>query len=137
MTPHDIAKSGTEHGHQAALFAWARAMARTKWPELEWFYAIPNGGERSAATAGRLKAEGVKSGVSDTCLPVQRRSYVGLYIEMKKPASPGKPAGKESSEQKAFGAFVQSQGYFYVCCYDWETAARWIAWYMGVNDGSY
>lgn len=133
MTPHDIAKAGTEHAHQAALFCWAGAMARTKWPELQWFYAVPNGGERNAATAARLKAEGVKSGVSDTCLPLQRRGYVGLYIEMKKPD----PKAKESQNQKDFGAFVMSQGYLYRCCKDWETAAQTVAWYMGVDDGSY
>lgn len=137
MSPHDIAKAGTEHAHQAALFCWAGIKARTTWPELKWMYAIPNGGERGAATAARLKAEGVKSGVSDVCLPFARRGFHGMYIEMKKPASEGKAAGKESPAQIEFGNFLKAQGYHYVCCLDWESAARHIACYMGVEDGTY
>lgn len=137
MQPEDIAKSGTEHAHQAALFCWAYKKTATVWPELKWLYAIPNGGERGAATAARLKAEGVKSGVSDVCLPLARRDYHGLYIEMKKPASEGKAAGKESPAQIEFGAFLRVGGYYYCCCHDWEEAARTIAWWMGVEDGTY
>lgn len=125
MTPEQIAKPNTEHAHQTALFCWCNQNL-DKYPELEWFYAIPNGGERNAAVAGRLKAEGVKSGVSDTCLPVRSGQYNGLYIEMKKP---GQMKG-ESDKQKKFGAFVQGQGYFYQCCDHWEVARDVIIWYM-------
>lgn len=131
MTPDSIAKAGTEHAHQAALFCWAGAMARTKWPELKWMYAIPNGGERNAATAARLKAEGVKSGVSDVCLPFSRRDFHGLYIEMKK------PGGKESDKQIEFGAFLVENNYDYACFETWDSAAMYIAWYLGVEDGTY
>ncbi len=136
MTPEQIAKSGTEHAHQAALFCWA-GQKTDIWPELAWMYAIPNGGMRDRVTAARLKAEGLKSGISDVCLPTAKRGYHGLYLEMKKPGSAGKAAGKESKEQKEFGAFVQSGGYYYACCHDWETAAKLIAWYLGTEDGSY
>jgi hypothetical protein len=135
MKPSDLAKCGTEHGHQAALFCWASQ--QKQWSELLWLYAIPNGGERNIAVAGRLKAEGVKSGISDLCLPVARRGYFGFYMEMKRPASAGKPAGTESKTQKEFGAFLATQGYFYCCCNNWEDAARTIAWYFGVEDGSF
>ena len=131
MTPEYIAKAGTEHAHQAALFCWAGAKARTVWPGLKWLYAIPNGGERGMATAARLKAEGVKSGVSDVALAIAQRGYHGLYIEMKK------PGGKESKEQKEYGAFLKEQGYFYACCDHWELAAKTISWYMGIEDGTY
>ena len=136
MTPEQIAKSGTEHAHQAALFCWSYKKVPI-WPELKWMYAIPNGGERNAATAARLKAEGVKSGISDVCLPTAKRGYHGFYMEMKKPGSAGKAAGKESANQIEFGAFLKEQNYFYCCCHDWETAARSVAWYMGVDDGTY
>jgi hypothetical protein len=137
MKPEDIAKAGTEHAHQAALFCWAYAKAYDQWPELKWMYAIPNGGERQAAQAARLKAEGVKSGVSDVCLPVAKRGYHGMYMEMKKPGSDGKAAGKESPQQKEFAQFITDGGYLYRCCYDWETAAKTVAWYMGIEDGTY
>lgn len=130
MKPEDLAKSGTEHGHQMAVFQWAN-QHKEEWPELVWLYAIANGGERNIIVAASLKAEGVKAGVSDTCLPVSRRGYHGLYIEMKK------PKGKESPEQKAFGAFLTTQGYLYRCCDDWMKAATTLAWYMGRDDGSY
>ena len=123
MTPEQIAKSGTEHAHQAALFAWC-ALNVDKYPELKWFHAIPNGGLRDKITASKLKAEGVKSGVSDTCLPVKRGNYSGLYIEMKK------PGGKETKEQKEFGEFVKKQGFAYICCNTWIDAANMLLRYL-------
>lgn len=95
MTPAELAKSGSEHGQQRALFAWcmvaeqygfnvawdwaagmgleAAKSSRTNEqpvPELKWFHAIPNGGLRDKRTAAMLKAEGVKRGIPDTFLPV-------------------------------------------------------------------
>lgn len=128
MKPEDYAKAGTEHAHQVALFMWA-SQNLERYPELKWMYAIPNGGERNGAVAGRLKAEGVKSGVSDICLPVRRdcSRFSGLYIEMKK------PGGKESENQKEFGAFVKSQNYDYQCCDHWEKARNAIIAYMALS----
>src|SRR5687768_14032002 len=102
MDPAKYAEAGTEHAHQVAVFIWCSKHLKN-FPMLQWLYAIPNGGERNKAVAARLKAEGVKSGVSDLCLPYRAKGYGGLYIEMKK------PGGKESTEQKEFGAFVQTQ----------------------------
>lgn len=39
MTPEQIAKSGTEHAEQAALFQWCNLNVG-KYPELRWFYAV-------------------------------------------------------------------------------------------------
>jgi hypothetical protein len=134
MTPEDLAKSGTESGHQRALFCWASIMQRTTWPELRWMYAIPNGGGRSASQGNALKAEGVKGGVSDVCLPIARKGYYGFYIEMKKPGNdqvtPKIKPGVESDLQKEFGAFLATQGYLYRCCFTWEEARDSIEWYM-------
>ena len=47
-------------------------------------YAIPNGGSRNAIEAMNLKRQGVKSGVPDICVPIQREPYGGLYIELKR-----------------------------------------------------
>lgn len=128
MDPAKYAKSGTEHAHQVAVFMWCSRHLKTH-PELKWLYAIPNGGERNPAVAARLKAEGVKSGVSDLCLPTSRHGFHGLYIEMKK------PDGKESKEQKEFGAFLVEQGYHYECCFSWEEAIAILAWYLGIKEG--
>lgn len=123
MKPEDFTKSGTEHGHQTALFCWL-ATQIVQYPEAKWIYAIPNGGKRDAITASLLKAEGVKSGVSDICLPFARQGYHGFYIEMKK------PKGKESAEQKEFGAFLKTENYLYTMCDSWDKARDAITWYL-------
>lgn len=125
MTPEDLAKPNTEHAHQVALFCWMSQNFH-QFPELEWAFAIPNGGERNPAVAARLRAEGVRSGVSDILLPITKCGYNGLFIEMKKPGA----LKKESANQKKFGAFVMTQNYLYACFDHWEKARDAIIWYM-------
>jgi len=138
MTPERLAKSDTEAAHQTALFAWA-ALQTNRWPELRWLHHIPNGGSRGDNAQSRvirgaqLKAQGVRTGVSDLSLPVRRGAWSGLYIEMKKPAEKPKREGSKggvSDEQAAFGTFVQSQGFGFVVCYSWEDAASIIEQYL-------
>lgn len=129
MSPESYAKA-TEHSHQVALFMKASQNLEL-FPELKWMYAVPNGGERAVAVAGRLKAEGVKSGVSDVCLPAKRGIYGGLYIEMKKP---GNLKG-ETKNQKEFGAFVMTQGYYYRCIDNWVDAWALVMEYLTLDEG--
>lgn len=95
MTPDELAKSNTEHGHQRAFFAWCRMAEKfgfaAAWsdeaystplhgvfetvPELSWIHAIPNGGLRDKATAAKLKSEGVKRGIPDVFLPLPMKSF--------------------------------------------------------------
>ena len=140
MNPEQLARGGSEAGEQTALFCWA-AQQRARYPELEWLYAIPNGGARgdkrsAMIRGGQLKAQGVKAGVSDICLPVKRGQWSGLYIELKRvslrPVRQGS-AGGVTSEQAAFGAFVQGQGYGFAVCYGWVEASRVIEQYMVVG----
>lgn len=128
MTPEAYVEksSGTEHAHQVALFMWA-ATKIPIYPCLQWMYAIPNGGDRNPIVAARLKAEGVKSGVSDICLPVARMGYHSFYIELKK------PGGKESEKQIAFGKYLATEGILYACFDHWEKARDAIDWYLS-ND---
>lgn len=72
----------SEHSEQVALIDWA-LNNRGFYPELEHLIAIPNGGWRDKNTARKLKAEGVKPGVSDLLLPVKRAPYSGLWLELK------------------------------------------------------
>lgn len=130
MSPETYAAVGTEHAHQVAVFMWVQKTLKD-YPMLKWLHAIPNGGERAGAVAARLKAEGVKKGVSDLCLPYRAKGYSGLYIEMKK------PLGKETKEQIEFGAFLMSQGYLYRCCDHWEKARDTIAWFMDIDINAY
>lgn len=52
-------------------------------PAYGLIYAIPNGGPRNKASAGKLKAEGVRAGMPDLCLPIGRDRFHALYIEVK------------------------------------------------------
>ena len=134
MTPEQIAEADTEHAHQTALFCWAAAN-QARFPELRWMHAIPNGGLRSKAQAGKLKAEGVKSGVPDVFLPVARGKYHGLYIEMKKPALQPVRGGRGgvSDEQSEFIAAARANGYAAAVCYSWDHAKNLICRYLDEN----
>lgn len=97
-----------EHHAQAAVMLWAKVNER-QFPELKWLHAIPNGGHRNIKVAQKLKAEGVKAGVPDLCLPVPRQGFSGLYIEMK--IAPNKPTPNqiewlEGLRQNGFKAIV-------------------------------
>ncbi len=128
VTPEQLAKPHTEHAEQVALFAWA---AMSGIPELKWMHAIPNGGERNPIVAGRLKSEGVRSGVHDVFLPVTCGVYAGLYIEMKKPGREREKNGGMSDDQVEFRDFATAHHYKCVLCYSWEQAAAEIKVYIG------
>lgn len=113
----------TEHDHQVALFHWA-SLAAGNYPELRRMYAIPNGGMRHRVVAAKLKAEGVKAGVPDVCLPVPRGGYHGLYIEMKK------PGGKVSNSQKQWINWLQADGHLAVVCFGFEEAREILLDYL-------
>lgn len=100
-----------------------------RFSELSLLYHIPNGGARSKGTAGRLKAEGVKSGVPDICLPVARGKFHGLYIEMKV----GK--NKPTANQVLWIDALIKQGYQAKVCYGWQDASVVIESYLrGMDD---
>ena len=93
-----------EDAEQRVIFQWA-AMETAACPELGLLYAIPNGGKRAIKTAIALKAQGVKSGVPDMCLPVARGGYHGLYIELKR-----QRGGTVSETQKSWITALAKQG---------------------------
>ena len=82
----------SEHHEQCALFTWLRL----QWPELDRVsFAIPNGGHRHKAVAGKLKAEGVKAGVPDVFIAHPTKTgHAGLFIEMKTAKGYANPAQK-------------------------------------------
>ena len=115
-----------EHDEQVRFFQTLDLNLLT-FPYLKWIYAIPNGGQRHVAVAAKLKAEGVKSGVSDICVPIPKGPYNGLYIEMK--------AGKNtlSANQKEFRDFVISQGYHFIAAWSAIDALTGLQDYLGVT----
>lgn len=114
----------TESAEQQCLFRWA-AYQSGAYPELELLYHVPNGGSRRKSEAGRFKAEGVKAGVPDICLPVARNGLHGLYIELKR-----KKGGRISPEQERWIEWLNGQGYLAVVCRGWEDAANLIERYL-------
>ena len=96
-----------EHEEQRELVRWFRQT----WPGVRIF-AIPNGGHRSPATAGRLKAEGVSSGVPDLFIPAG-----GLWVEMKRTKG-----GSVSPEQKDWIKYLEDVGYCAKVCKGAEDA---------------
>lgn len=112
---------------QIALFDWAKLQEK-KYPELKLLHHIPNGGKRNITTAVRLKREGVKAGVPDVFLPVARKGYHGLYIELKA----GK--GKVTINQDFWIDELREQKYFVDVCWDWEVAKSLILKYLEVNE---
>lgn len=120
----------SEHAEQAALFRWAKSMER-RYPDLELLYAVPNAAKRTMATAGRMKAEGLKAGVPDVWLPVPRVlgsvqvQYHGLVIEMKV----GK--NKPTQAQERWLSRLRDQRYMTAICYSFEAARDVIMEYLG------
>lgn len=129
MTPDQIAKGNSEHAHQTALYAWA-ALNRSQYPELEFLFAIPNGGKRDVITAANMKAEGLRAGVPDNFLPAPVGMWHGLYIEMKRPKDKGKAAGQTSDEQEHWIAYLRSKNYGVVIAYTWIEAKDHIIAYL-------
>lgn len=134
ITPEQLAASGTEDGHQAALFCWV-ALNIKEFPDLAWLFAVPNGGFRDAITANKLKSTGVKRGVPDICLLVRRGSFAALWIELKRPKSvtaKGKKrkAGESTHEQNVWRIHILSQGHGAAVCVGWEAARDMIIEYL-------
>lgn len=139
MNPAQIAKD-SESSHQQAFFAMC-ALHIAKYPELKWIHSIPNGAvlgndpRTRVIRAGKLKAEGMKNGVSDISFPCKRGNYSGLFIEMKKPAlKPVRESSKGgvSDEQIEFANFVIAQGFCFQVCYSWEEAWNVVQVYLNL-----
>ena len=86
----------SEHFEQREFVRWFRQGYKDV-----RIFAIPNGGARSMATAGRLKVEGVSAGVPDLFIPEWR-----LWVEMKRTKG-----GSVSAEQKDWIAYLERCGY--------------------------
>ena len=114
----------TEAQHQSAVFKWSQAV-RGKHPELKLMHAIPNGGKRDKIEAAHLKQQGVKPGVPDIHLPVARRGFHSLYIEMKS------ELGRTSAEQDWWIQELIGFGNDVHVCYGWQAAVQVLEWYLG------
>lgn len=123
-----------EHEYQKALINWCHLVALPESPDIkpgakigDYIFAIPLGGKRNPREAARLKAEGVKAGVSDLFLPLPRSGYAGLWLEMKA------PKGKPTKAQTDWLDLMARAGYRATWCDSWLKAAAVIAEYVGVK----
>ena len=108
----------TEHEEQRELVRWFRQTYKGV-----RIFAIPNGGARSPATAGRLKAEGVSSGVPDLFIPAW-----SLWVEMKR-----QNGGKLSGHQKGWIEYLDGLGHAVLVCKGCDDAQRQIQAFTETN----
>lgn len=89
-------------------------------------FHIPNGGERRAAVANHLKAQGVKAGVPDLFVPIASSGYHGLFIEMKR-----RSQWRMSDAQTRWIQELRKRGYAAFVCPGAKNAITCIKTYLG------
>ena len=84
--------------------------------------------ERQIPDAGKLKAEGTKSGVPDICLPVARGAFIGCYIEMKADSKK-----KTSETQDWWLSKLAIAGHFAIRCNSADEAIHALENYLNLK----
>ena len=111
-----------EHEEQAAVVQWFDL----QYPHLSrLLYAIPNGANKSIATAMKFKREGLRAGFPDLGLAVGRRGYNGMFIEMKRVNR-----SFLNEEQKQYALDLRKQGFFVCVAYGFDEARQFINGYL-------
>ena len=111
---------------QTAFFNWLRV----KHPEaFKAAFHPPNGGSRKGGDreGARLKAQGVKAGVSDIFIDQARGGYHGFRCEFK--ATPPNDAAVQPS-QNAWLLIEENNGYYAVLCKGLDALIAEAAWYL-------
>ena len=119
-----------EHIEQVKFFNWLK-LYEGRFPSLRFVFAIPNesyGGGKFAIIRGKyFKAEGRKRGVPDVFVPIAKKGYHGMFIEMKV------KGGSLNEHQKEYLKFLADYGYYTVVCYSFEEAKNEIIKYLDLN----
>lgn len=102
-----------ETHEQQALIQWCAV----KGFPYNRIFAIPNGSNKSPASAARHQREGLRAGVPDLFLPYPIADYSGLFIEMKRATG-----GKVSKEQLEELNKLRDSGYSAVVCFGLDEA---------------
>ena len=106
----------TEEGHQKALAQWLDLRG------LNWFHP-PNGGQRNAIVAAKLKAQGVKAGVPDVIITSRipsRPDVRGGGLELKT------PRGTLRQAQRDWLDALEQDGWVCLVGYGWKDAVEQI-----------
>jgi len=111
----------SEHDIQVSLMRWFALQFPVQYAVS---YATPNAGKRTPRQGAYMKAEGLKPGVPDICIPVARKGFHGLYIELKT------EKGKLSKHQAEFIDRLTEQNYMAVVCVGFDAARETIKNYL-------
>ena len=90
-------------------------------------FAVPNGGNRNAATGAMLKKTGTLAGVADLFLMHASKGWNGLFVEMKV----GKNQLTKTQTQFAFQALLA--GYKHAVCRSFDDFMQTINDYINDN----
>lgn len=109
-----------EHRLQTECIRWFRL----QYPK-RIIFAIPNGGQRNAVVAAKMKAEGVLAGVPDLFIPHPFGQWHGLFVEMKNGKS-----GRVSDRQSEVMEALTSEGYLCRVCRSFDDFYTVVSGYM-------
>lgn len=113
---------------QTEIIYWAGLVSMTC-PELALIYHVPNEGKRSPQYGSMMKKAGLKSGVPDLFLPVAKKKFHGLYIELKDGHK------KPTKNQLWWLEHLAKQGYRCLVCESFGAAVAAISDYMDIPSG--
>lgn len=122
----------TEHEEQKAVIQWFNLQHKALKGRL---IAVPNGAHLAGsarqryAKMARMKAEGLSPGFPDLFLPVARRGFHGLAIEMKRVKG-----STTSKEQQDWLQWLPEQGYLAVLCKGADAAMDTIQAYLAEEE---
>lgn len=131
------AYQGREDAFQKSAIAMVRSIAHPRGVDPRAIMHVPNGGQRNAIVAAKLKAQGTVAGYPD--IMVFERSklygydvtdafgqfYAGLALELK--AWPNKP----SEAQEAIHDLLRKAGWSVVVCYGLGEVEEAVKAYLG------
>ena len=108
-------------------------MARAQYHPIlrDYLSAVPNGGFRNPREAQRLKAEGVRAGVSDYLLAYPCGGFHGFWLELKRRV---KSKSRVTKEQKMWIDRMVSVGYGADVAYGADHALEILSDYLNRQD---
>lgn len=85
---------------------------------------FPSEGKRTKTFGRRMKEYGMRRGVADLLITLQRRGYGAMWLELKS------AEGLLSKEQKMFLDDMKEQGYHTASAHSFDEAIAEIEWYI-------
>jgi VRR-NUC domain-containing protein len=116
-----ILKSGniSEETIHITVMEWVRSNQNIK----KFILHFPNEGRRTLRFGKLLQGMGMRAGVSDLFIAIQRHGFGGAWIELKS------SGGIVSQFQKDFLSDMSQQNYFTAICWSIDEAINTIKWY--------